>query len=1212
MKICQLKLKNLNSFREEIDLDFEKSPLGDASLVAITGPTGAGKTTLLDAICVALYGKTPRLSGQGSQNPNHLISHGENEGFAEVTFIANGIRYLGTWSAKQKGSPKVALFYADDDKLITDKLSTRGKSLGSSQKTVSEEVEAILGLDFDAFRRSVMLAQGEFAAFLKADKEDRRTILEATAGISIYDVLKQTLNKKVGEVKAEHAEVVKGIEGIPEASREQVVEAEAVFDRLQSEAEELGARGLQIQNKRQREQERKEDFEKLQSSEDRQNELANQQLEIDVLQTELENAQRAKDLRSEKREYDAAKSEFEDAENTLDTATTEKTDAEKQVKTEQANFDGKEQAYQTASTEHKQKVDVYTNAKLDVGRAADQFAEADKRTVELGNLDDEIDTLSDQLTNSKTEQSILQKQIQVAQTFLEKNPLPADRQHRLNRANVLSTQLDSQQKQLEVALTSEAAHSESVSVLKREIKKLSETREERLSEKTHAKTLLETATAGLNKLLASGTREEWGTRKQQAVEAQPIAQKYETVADNFADSQDHLRELNIETDRQNTELEKIEAELVSQANVCQHAGKAVEHCEKARELALLADPINKLRQHLHIGEPCRVCGGTEHPFADIVESEDDSLLQNTEDALEEAKTELQTAQDQMQSLKTRQTETQRDKRNTDQQIEDCESEVETLRNDKAQLHAQWQKIYPTDDVSSEWVEEQIEEVNTAIAVLVEAEQARTAASHAYEMVAQQFKTCEADIAREEKSLSGVKKQLRSASNAVADLQADIASTEERFWEFLPKTFHGIAPKEAVQQFEEKIEEVATYQRELDSAESELKLLNANIETDQNSLEALRKDRKKLQAEMADYRREGETYLKTVRDKTGGLETEAEINIAVKELESELKAKEKERDNAQQQFQESLKLFTQKQTAHGIGKTQFKASVEKLETAHQTYFDRLVDAGFDSPETHDSAFRDDDQIQDLTDQIDAHESEKQQLILEITELRTRFEETPFDPEALERIDTQVEEIGEQLQAAQQEVGAQQQKIDDLKNALEKREAFGDKLRKALQELERWQRLQNTIPDNKLRDFALEIMFKQMGSIANEQLKYLTSERYQLKVEGIGNLTVIDRWNANEERPVETLSGGESFLTSLALALALSELSRGRAQLNSLFLDEGFGTLDTETLDIAIAALEGLRMQGRSIFLISHIQELTRRLPVKINVRKRGNGSSYIGN
>ena len=239
MKICNLKLKNLNSFREPVDIDFEAGPLNDASLVAITGPTGAGKTTLLDAICVALYGKTPRLSGSGKQNPNHLISHGEKEGFAEVLFIASGTRYLATWSTKQNGSPTVKLSYADDGKLITDKLSTRGKSLGSSQKTVSEEVESILGLDFDAFRRSVMLAQGEFAAFLKASNEERRTILEATAGVSIYDVLKQALNDKVSAVAAANAEVYDKLNKIPEASREQLADAEVELDRQQKDAEQL-------------------------------------------------------------------------------------------------------------------------------------------------------------------------------------------------------------------------------------------------------------------------------------------------------------------------------------------------------------------------------------------------------------------------------------------------------------------------------------------------------------------------------------------------------------------------------------------------------------------------------------------------------------------------------------------------------------------------------------------------------------------------------------------------------------------------------------------------------------------------------------------------------------------------------------------------------------------------------------------------------------
>ena len=189
-------------------------------------------------------------------------------------------------------------------------------------------------------------------------------------------------------------------------------------------------------------------------------------------------------------------------------------------------------------------------------------------------------------------------------------------------------------------------------------------------------------------------------------------------------------------------------------------------------------------------------------------------------------------------------------------------------------------------------------------------------------------------------------------------------------------------------------------------------------------------------------------------------------------------------------------------------------------------------------------------------------------------------------------------------------AQQREIAQLTDALSQREALDDEIQTASDELDRWSNLQNAMPANDLRDFALDIMFKQVSRIANAQLKYLTAERYQLKVEGIGRLTVVDRWNANDERPVETLSGGESFLTSLALALALSELSRGRSQIHSLFLDEGFGTLDSEALDVAIAALEGLQIQGRSIFLISHIGELTRRIPVRIAVEKMGNGSSRV--
>ena len=1195
MKICQLKLKNLNSFRDRVEIDFENPPLDDASLVAITGPTGAGKTTLLDAICVALYGKTPRLSGTTSQHPRHLISHGEAEGFAEVYFEANNKRYHATWSIKRKGSPKAQLF-DDTGELITTK--------------VAQEVESILGLDFGAFRRSVMLAQGEFAAFLKASNEERRTILEATAGVSIYEALKDKLNSVVSEVEDAYAKVKVEIEKIPETSREQLAAAEVELDRLHTGADALAKKNQQIQQEKNRETKRTEDFETLQSSKKRQEALLAQQPEIDALQTELENANRAQRLLPEKQTFDNAKSALAEAKEAFHVATTEETKSDKQVKADQADFDKKEITYQIASDNHDQQMKIYTEAKSDVRQAENKFADANAQVPEFEDFGEDIKALSSQLDSKQSEQSQLAEKIQEAQTFLDENRLPSDKQQRFNRATSLLTQLDLQEQQLETASASKAESAKNVSSLKQKIKKLSDTHAGLLSEKTDAETTLEDATTELNKLLATGTREEWTNRKQQASNAQPIAQKYEVTQDDLSDAKTQLNALNERVSTLGVELEQIETDLATQTEVCQQAAEVVERCAAEKESAKWADPINQLRQRLRPGEPCLVCGATDHPCADIVEPESEERLHRAESAFADAEIESDAAQSKLQTLKTKQIQIEQDKRNTADQIEASTTEIETLRDEEAELLTKWQVIYSDIDVSSKWVAEQFDTANTAIVDITKADQTRTQADGALQIVSQQLETCENDIERETSDLSETKTQLEGLKDTIADLHADIKATEERFWESMPDTFHGLEPEAAVDQFENKITEVDARKDERDRAETQLQVLNTKIESDQNNLESLQKSHKEVQAEIEGYRQEGEAFLDAVRKKTNGLETETEINAAVSELETELAAKKNEYGEAQQQLQESRNLLTEKQTAYKIRVKQHKDDSEKFKAARTAYFDKLEKEGFNTPEAHENAFRDDDQIQDLTDQIDAHEDEMQELASGIRELSARFDENPFDPDALEQIETELTDIETQLQENREKIGAQNKEIDDLKDNLKKREALGDELGAAQQELERWQRLHETIPANTLRDFALEIMFRQMGHLANTQLRYLTSDRYELKVEEIGKLAVIDRWNANEERPVETLSGGESFLTSLALALALSELSRGRAQLNSLFLDEGFGTLDAETLDTAIAALEGLQMQGRNIYLISHIQELTRRLPVKINVRKRGNGSSSI--
>ena len=519
----------------------------------------------------------------------------------------------------------------------------------------------------------------------------------------------------------------------------------------------------------------------------------------------------------------------------------------------------------------------------------------------------------------------------------------------------------------------------------------------------------------------------------------------------------------------------------------------------------MANPINQLRQRLQPGEPCLVCGATDHPCVDDVELDGEERLQNAENALADAKTDSDNAQAQLQTLKTKQIQTEQDRLNTAKQIDKSTGEVKALRAETALLLTEWQGIYPDVDVSSGWTAMKIEEADAAINDLGKAEQVHTQASHAYQTATQQLENSENNIIHETQSLSEFEKQLQNTSDTVVNLQADIASIEQRFWEFLPDAFHGVAPDVAVDRFSKKIEEVATRSDELNRAKTELKLLNSKIETDQSNLKGLRENYKELQAEIDDYRHQGEAFLTDVRGKTDGLETEDEINTAVNALEAKLQSKETGRDDAQQQLQESRNLLTGKHTAHELCDKRHEECSGNFETAHGVYFDKLDEAGFDSQEAHDNAFRDEAQVQELTNQIDVHEDEKQQLTLEITELRTRFEETPFDPEALERIETEIGEIEIQLQETLQKVGAQQQRINDLKDALEKREALADEMRGAEAELMRWKGLQDAIPRNDLRDFALEIMFKQMGTLANEQLRYLTSERYQLKVESIGDLS-----------------------------------------------------------------------------------------------------------
>ena len=183
MKILQLRFKNLNSLAGEWTIDFTTPEFTSDGIFAISGPTGAGKSTIMDAICLALYGKTPRLKVI-SQNSNEIMSRHTGECFSEVLFETQKGQFRCHWSQTRAGKKSTGRLQVTKHE-IADHLT--GKVIEFGMRSVATAVENRTGMDFGRFTQSMMLAQGGFAAFLQADPEkERAPILEQITGTEIY------------------------------------------------------------------------------------------------------------------------------------------------------------------------------------------------------------------------------------------------------------------------------------------------------------------------------------------------------------------------------------------------------------------------------------------------------------------------------------------------------------------------------------------------------------------------------------------------------------------------------------------------------------------------------------------------------------------------------------------------------------------------------------------------------------------------------------------------------------------------------------------------------------------------------------------------------------------------------------------------------------------------------------------------------------------
>ena len=1210
MKLLRLRLKNLNSFKREIELNFDAHPLNDASLLAITGPTGSGKTTILDALCAALYNKTPRLQGTTSRNVKNLLTQGEKEGFSEVIFEAHGKRYLAEWAVRRGRTGTLnhtaKLLYEDTGELITDRLTARARPEDIREMSVENAVGKILGLDFAAFNRSVMLAQGQFAAFLKAEPEKKREILEATTGMDFYEHLRSVMNDKLKQLESDYQQAEKTLESVPPASAEEIDAAENRLGEIDEELARFNKEKQEIALERTQEEQRVAKHRDLDNAKKALVELSEGKEKITRLEREIESARRAADIHSEAKAFETGKGNLEKVKAAVQIARQSLDVSREAYEESKVLFESADEDWQQATEESKEKLEDFRVAERMEDEARLQFSEANRRQVEINKSKEAILALEQFIESNTHRKNSLDRNIKAAENFLQANPLPEKADELFAEAKAIASGLNNMEESLGDKSTeldnekkTQEESKEKLNGLEREGQKLE-------GDKSKASEVHQRETEKLNSLLEKGSVEDWEARKNLAQNLSNVAKEYERASKELEASLAKAEENRGELSKVERKLDDSIIAIDTTGKELQCADERVKRLEAEEKYAMIVGQVVLLRkEHLREDEPCPVCGSKEHPWADKEEPEAEKLIEDVREKLDGVREERGKLQAKVNELERQRVTLKASKMNLEGNLSEIQVEIETLDSRRAESRTQWQ--YVDEEISADIVEAKIEEAERYLKYTRAAIDRQTKAEARLQMLNVRQESNQTQINNTNEILTGIGQRMQKLAEDAGRLKDEIAQAEEGFWRVIPDEFRTESFSAGLAMFQQRISAVRLQTDSLVKNRPTLVELKTRLENAEKNLAEEEIRRENFTAQTHQYREKGEQLLSQAKEKTGGLQAKD----ARQKLEGELQRKADQKNKGEKDLQEKNGLLTKAQTRLDEAIERREDALESFRKAEEEYNKALMVAGFASAEEHRKAVMSSEEIDEKSNEIVDYNKRVHSIDDRIKELSKAFVENPFNPEELPLIKKRERELDESISHLNTQKGEIKRSIEELQKNLALLREREEALKTTQQERDQWLKLNECIdkPPNALRDFALKSMFDLMVRFANKQLDDLTG-RYMLKVKDMKEMVVIDRWNAGEERPVETLSGGESFLTSLALALALSELSKGRTQIDSLFLDEGFGTLDTETLDIAISALEGLRLSGTSVVVISHIGELTRRIPVRIAVRKTGDGSSRV--
>ncbi len=1192
MKIEQLHIHHLNSLQGSFDIHFDQEPLLNAGVFAITGDTGAGKTTLLDAITLALYNQTPRLSDTAG-NSGNMISHGSHEGRAEVIFKVGKKRYLAKWSCTRKlrGANKGVLNSVKRE--LSELLDCgKGKILSNKSRDISQRMKSITGLGFIEFRRSMMLAQGDFNAFMRAKEADRADILEQISGTEIYKTLSKAAFQKNKAFQAQYQALQQNL------AHPHLLDAKTLAD-LQQQQQQLKH---EIANTQQQLGQKQQQIQIWQALDKLKAQQQNDQQAYQTAQAAVQafspSAQalaaheKAQPLHQQQQHLHSQQQQL-----------TEKLREQKQSEAEQQQ--AKQQSEQNRQAQERAK-QTLTQAQTQEREQQALIEKTLQRDQQIEKLAKQLQQIQQQLKerdqaeqqNRAALERLEQQHSQQKQQFNKQETALAECQSDQALASVLPL-LEQQQhtleKQQQPLKKAQAALTKTTKALKKHLESqdsLNQALAEQQQAQTKRKQQQQALAQSLSQSSVSDGSEAWqayAERLQQGL----------TQLQSYQDSQQQLQTLTAKQTQLSDDLKQQQSQAKNQQKQIDSSETLLQSLEKNYQQALLLQKYQADRRHLHTGKPCPLCGATKHPYrndAPAAALSDSAAIQQ----------QIDNEKQQLKQLNSALGDSNKQLSRTESHIEQTEQQQQQTERTATKHKSAYQALnlpYTTADYSA---------LQQDLSTFSQCWTDFQASSKDIEKAAEALKDLEHRLAL-------AQEQIQALAQQQSDQDRTLDAEQQRLQSLETDLQHSLKPYDLSindrwqSQLQTRLQHYQDLSQALETQRQQLHKDQENKHKQRQELALIEQKQQDLQQSIAQLQPELSREQQQRQSEYGNKDPETErqrlktARMAAEQQLSELEQQQQQQQQTLQQIQQSL---SQQQAECNSLSRNNQGLAQQLEHAYQA-----------------QGFSDLAQLEALllsAEQAERFAKEAQQLDSNLSESNTRLQTTTqslasqqqqtAELSPLPELEAALTQLTEHLSHRQQGLGSIGKELELHEQA----EQLCAEDKRQLQALERncalWGQLSNLIGKEdgaKFQKFAQKLTLQQLLAYGNAYLKNL-EPRYQLRLseQEILGLDVIDSFNADKIRAMNSLSGGESFLVSLALALGLGDMHTKTESMDSLFIDEGFGSLDENALEIALDALENLQASGKQIGIISHVAALKERFAVQIKVSKQRGAASNL--